>query len=347
LTYISNSVPVADSNDSRLVYALHSNVPLDVFDDEGNHTGISTSTSKTEAQIPGTHHTRFGDTSYVFAPASTTVHIIVDGSKNTTGTTTSFTLEADQYSADTLVASSTFQDIPLRQNGKATVTIGGGVAQVLPLAIDVDGDGVVDISLPPKLNDIVQISTTTGSVSTSTEDVATSTRSNVSTSTPEQGSTGGINDSTGSSSNSQATTTSQSTATTSESTGTADSQSSSHSFVSAGNGPVVVQNSSQASVAYHAETVAGDSSPPRTTYAEINPVQEPEVPPDPLISGIQLDTFHESTSPFNADTGNEQLSLLAQAVSAPGTSFLDIHRTQIVAIGSGIGILLLVILFVV
>jgi hypothetical protein len=70
-----------------------------------------------------------------------------------------FTFNVDQYSGDTLTASTTFKDIPTTANTTVALDVQGDINTLSPMSIDKNGDGVVDASLMPKLGDIVTIDT--------------------------------------------------------------------------------------------------------------------------------------------------------------------------------------------
>lgn len=151
--YLSTEAP--SSTDTRLRYALHSPLTLDLYDDQGRHTGVSTSTGQIEEQIPGTYYTEFGDVKYLFTDTSSSARIVMDG--YATGT---FTLNVDQFSGDTLTASTTFKDIPTTANTMVALDVQGDINTLSPMSIDKDGDGVVDASLAPKLGGVVMLDTT-------------------------------------------------------------------------------------------------------------------------------------------------------------------------------------------
>ncbi|MBI5004361.1 hypothetical protein HZC00_04665 [Candidatus Kaiserbacteria bacterium] len=151
--YLSTQAPA--SIESRLRYSLHSPLTLNLFDDQGRHTGVSTTTGQVEEQIPGTYYMEFGETKYIFTDASTTAHILMEGYD-----TGIFTFNADQYVGDTLTASTTFKDIPTTENTIVSLDIQSDIGTLSPMSIDKDGDGTVDASIAPKLNDTVTLDTT-------------------------------------------------------------------------------------------------------------------------------------------------------------------------------------------
>ena len=151
--YLSTQAPAA--TESRLRYALHSPLTLNLYDDQGRHTGISTTTWEVEEQIPGTYYAEFGDVKYLFSDASSTARVVMDG--YALGT---FTFNVDQYSGNTLTASTTFKDIPTTPDTVVVMDIQSDISTLSPMSVDKDGDGVVDITIAPKLGDIATVDTT-------------------------------------------------------------------------------------------------------------------------------------------------------------------------------------------
>jgi pimeloyl-ACP methyl ester carboxylesterase len=146
--YLSTSTPATSG--ARLRYSLHSPLTLNLYDDQGNHTGVSTTTGEVEEQIPGTYYTEFGDVKYIFSDASSTAHIVMDGYA-----AGMFTFNADQYQGDTLTASTTFRDIPTTPQAHVTLDVQSDISTLSPMHVDLNGDGVIDFNLVPKANDVV------------------------------------------------------------------------------------------------------------------------------------------------------------------------------------------------
>lgn len=147
-TYLSTESP--SSTEKRLAYALHSPLTLDMYDNQGRHTGISTTTGQVEEQIPGTYYTQFGEIKYIFTDTSAPNNIVMNG--YATGT---FTFNINEMSGDNLIASTTFKDIPTTDKTKVTLDIVGDITTVSPMRVDENGDGTTDITLRPKQNGVV------------------------------------------------------------------------------------------------------------------------------------------------------------------------------------------------
>lgn len=148
--FISTDQPSGDSNDTRLHFILHSPLALDLYDDFGNHTGISTSTHSLEENIPGSYYEVLGGVTYVTIPASSAIHAFMQGTEEG-----SFTLEVEQVNGNIVTASSTFAGIPSTATTYATLTIpqDGEIANATPLTVDENNDGTVDFSITPLLNE--------------------------------------------------------------------------------------------------------------------------------------------------------------------------------------------------
>jgi pimeloyl-ACP methyl ester carboxylesterase len=151
-TYLSTAAP--QSMSKRLKYVLHSPLTLDLYDNQGRHTGVSTTTGKVEEEIPGTYFTQFDDVKYLYTNASTTSHIVMSG--YATGT---FTFTISELRGDTLLASTTFKDLPTTPSTKVTLHVESDIRTVSPMQIDQNGDGIIDFSLTPKLGGVVTIPT--------------------------------------------------------------------------------------------------------------------------------------------------------------------------------------------
>ena len=148
--YLSTSAPIAD--ELRLRYSLHSPLTLDLYDNQGRHTGYSTTTGQIEEEIPGTYFAQFGDIKYLFTETSSPSRVILNGYD--TGV---FTLEVEELEGDTVVASTTWQDMPTTPQTEATLAIESDISTLSALKIDKNGDGAIDLELAPKLNDIVSV----------------------------------------------------------------------------------------------------------------------------------------------------------------------------------------------
>ncbi len=141
--YISTSSPVSSKQEMQLHFTLHSPLSLDAYDDQGNHTGVSTTTNSVEENIPGSQYLRFGEVQFISVPEASVVRVSLQGVSDG-----SFTLDAEEMQGTTVIASTTFAAVPTLANTLAHLDIaaGGNVASST-LAVDENGDGVVDLVL--------------------------------------------------------------------------------------------------------------------------------------------------------------------------------------------------------
>lgn len=144
-SYLSKSEPASSEN--RLRYSLHSPLSLDLYDDQGRHTGFSTTTNKIEEQIPDTYFTQIGSVKYLFTNASTSAKIVMRGYA-----TSSFTLGVQQLIGDVITGSTTFADIPTTPNTIALLSTNGDISTLTSLNVDQNSDGVPEYVLLPKAN---------------------------------------------------------------------------------------------------------------------------------------------------------------------------------------------------
>jgi len=149
--YISTLTPPDTDIGKQLHFILHSPLSLDLYDGEGNHTGISTTTNELEENIQGSRYITFGEVKYISVPASSNLSLSMQGYE-----AGSFTLDIEEIQGDTITASTTFAGVPSSTSTIATVNIpNGNLASSSPLVIDKDGDGNIDITLNLKLGETV------------------------------------------------------------------------------------------------------------------------------------------------------------------------------------------------
>ncbi|MCK9351166.1 MAG: hypothetical protein M0P76_00100 [Candidatus Pacebacteria bacterium] len=151
--YIFTSTPPNTfDSDMRLHFTLHSPLALNLYDDQGNHTGYSTTTRELEENIPGSQYIAFGELKYISVPASSNLHLAMNGYASG-----SFTLDVEEWQGDAIMASTTFAAIPSATSTVATMSVlaNEGVAGVSPLYVDENGDGTIDMTLAPKIDGTV------------------------------------------------------------------------------------------------------------------------------------------------------------------------------------------------
>lgn len=144
--YISKEKPEVKDGDRRLRFRLHSPVALDLYDANRNHTGLVKTNNQDpdllipEEQIPNSYYTEFGETKYSGAGDSL-INIVLTGEDLGT-----FTFEVDQVAGDQVVKNTTFANIPVMKDARATLSVSEVVSE---MKIDVDRDGQIDAILRP------------------------------------------------------------------------------------------------------------------------------------------------------------------------------------------------------
>lgn len=151
---ISYTQPIS-ADGKRLIFSLHSPLSLNLYDVQGNHTGVSTTTGEIDEQIPGTYYTEFAGVKYVFTDESVPVCIVMNGYD--TGT---FTFHADELQGGTVVASTTFKDIPATPQTLASASVQSTLSTLSPIQVDEHGDGSLVYTLTPKPDATVTLDTT-------------------------------------------------------------------------------------------------------------------------------------------------------------------------------------------
>ncbi len=150
LAYISLVKPTI--NKAAIKYDLYSPLALNLFDDQGRHTGISTTTGLIEEKIPGTRYIEIGDTKEIIADAQIAQNLLLKGYASG-----SFSLDIQKLEGDTVTASTTFSAIPSSTSTVVTIDFPANadfslIGTSSPLKIDFNGDGVVDAKLLAKPN---------------------------------------------------------------------------------------------------------------------------------------------------------------------------------------------------
>lgn len=128
----------------------HSSLSFDLYDDQGNHTGVSTTTGEIDEQVPGTYYIQFGDVKYIFADEGVSQHIVMSGYD--TGT---FTFDISEFQGDGVIANTTFKDVPVTPQTQVTFTVSSGLTSASNLAVDENGDGAVDSTYASSTGQII------------------------------------------------------------------------------------------------------------------------------------------------------------------------------------------------
>jgi len=151
--YVTTEVPPS-SDEKRLEYSLHSPLTLELYDDQGRHTGINSS-GQIEEQIPGTYYKQFGDVKYIFANEDISSHIKMNGYDEGV-----FTFEVKEFIGDEEINKVTFKDMPTTPETRVAFAVPSDLENASSLEIDKNGDGTIDFSLEPKIGEIVILDTT-------------------------------------------------------------------------------------------------------------------------------------------------------------------------------------------
>lgn len=150
--YIFTSQPPNDSPETRLHFTLHSPLSLDLYDVEGHHTGISSTTGQLDETIPGSRYETFGELKWISVPADAAYRLIMHGKA-----AGSFTLDVEEVRGGSILASTTFAAVPSATNSVATLQSAAnvGITGLSSLRLDYDGNGTTELTLTPRQNDIV------------------------------------------------------------------------------------------------------------------------------------------------------------------------------------------------
>ncbi len=151
--YFTNIEPV--DNDKWLTIKIYSPVEIHIYDEIGRHTGLINETdqvrgkSQYEKSIPLSYYADFGNVKMVSVPLSKNYEIILEGSG--TGV---FTLDAQISQYDKVIATTSFEDVPVTPLLNAQLLISSSTldfASSTELLIDANGDGVTEYIYNKKL----------------------------------------------------------------------------------------------------------------------------------------------------------------------------------------------------
>lgn len=142
--YIYETTPEPDADDKRYRLTMKSPVDVHLYAEGKNgkilHTGVTERTEEGtfyEEQIPNSYYIEFGEKKYLGAP-DRDVTIEIQGTDIGT-----FTFEVDTVIAGETDETVSFENIPVTENLKGTLTIDDETG-ASDLAIDIDGDGEMD-----------------------------------------------------------------------------------------------------------------------------------------------------------------------------------------------------------
>jgi hypothetical protein len=143
--------PFASSAGDPLDFMLHSPMDIHITDASQNHTGLIPNPNLAsdlrlfEKTVPNSYYRESGHVKYAGASVATATVLQLHG----TGLGF-FTLTIAQSTRDTITASTTYENLPVATSTIASMVIpqGGFTQATIPdLLIDVDGDGINDVTL--------------------------------------------------------------------------------------------------------------------------------------------------------------------------------------------------------
>lgn len=147
--YIQDTRPSSNEVGNKLTYLLHSPLTLELTDANGNTTGLAEDGSIIEG-IPGSTYGEFGEVKYITVPAGNRYQLTMHGQSSG-----EFTLDAQETSGGTVVASTTVARVPTTASTTVTIDVQPDFPTLSPMNIDKNGDGTTDVTITPKLNDVV------------------------------------------------------------------------------------------------------------------------------------------------------------------------------------------------
>lgn len=146
---ITRTQPSATEEGSeRLLFFLHSPLTLEIYDENGNHTG-ETEDGDLDQEIPGTEYGVFGDVKYIIAPPGK-YDVVLRGKDSGI-----FSLDVQKMSGNEVSSSITLADVPTTQTTIATIEITDDLSETGTLRVDEDGDEIIDFELTPAENEVV------------------------------------------------------------------------------------------------------------------------------------------------------------------------------------------------
>jgi len=160
-SYISSSYPMPTGGDSQLIYSLQSELSLNLYDTSGNHTGVSTTTSQIEENIPNTYIRKFGDTTYIFTASSTKVKVIISGDKSTPKTPAPVSFKVEKVTTkpgviagNQIIASTTVIDDHADSHAKLVISV-DDISSTSPMEIFSEDSQVATVT--PILDETVSV----------------------------------------------------------------------------------------------------------------------------------------------------------------------------------------------
>src|SRR3989344_3673591 len=126
--------------------SVHSPVSIDIYDSDGNHTGLipkpdpNNALPYLEEDIPNSRYYEFGEGKYVSVPEENgPYNMVIKGAGIGT-----FTLESEEGISGNYSGGPIFSDIPVSEQSVATLTVDENPPT---LTLDIDGNGNIDVTL--------------------------------------------------------------------------------------------------------------------------------------------------------------------------------------------------------
>ncbi|MEK7560858.1 MAG: hypothetical protein AAB539_02780, partial [Patescibacteria group bacterium] len=148
LTELPSHVTIQKPNGRKnLRISIHSPVSLDIYDSFNNHTGAFSAPGvefqTIEERIPNSYHLSFGEGTYAGLDIADLYTVVLRGQDFGT-----FTLIIQEVENNAVIGEMIYRDVPVTPQTTATFTI-QTIASSTALAMDMDGDGVVDTTITP------------------------------------------------------------------------------------------------------------------------------------------------------------------------------------------------------
>jgi pimeloyl-ACP methyl ester carboxylesterase len=150
---ILNGTPVATSSSITTsssdcavtgeVVEVHSPVVLDIYDDQGRHTG-PTASGDTEFGIPNVDYEIIGNDKFAFLPTGPTYKVMTHAQAD--GSYDMYISHSDNN--DAITQETYFNQVPITDGSAGTVIIGPG-NDSYSINLDKDGDGIADMTVSP------------------------------------------------------------------------------------------------------------------------------------------------------------------------------------------------------
>lgn len=140
--FLSKTAPSSLHLKKKLLFTLYGPASLHLYDSTGQHTGI-TESGTTENMVPGTSYGQLGEAQYILAPADEPYQVSLEGSGEGEAS-----LEIDELDAGETVASTTITAIPITSDTQAALTVTNGIDDASSLAVDANGDGTAESTVP-------------------------------------------------------------------------------------------------------------------------------------------------------------------------------------------------------